>query len=115
MANKKNDETNTNDEAGATEGKTDQRFMKLNVPAGDPSGLEGEVKRVDYIRALWKTGDYTRGEIRKMVCDLGDDIAYQIVFQATKGQGAGKMADRGKKAEEAEEATEVATEESAAE
>lgn len=45
-----------------------------------------EVRRVDYIRDLAKTGKYTRSEIKTMVSEAqGQDVPYQIVFAATKG------------------------------
>lgn len=71
-------------EATAEKG-ADSRFKMLNVPTGHASGLSGEQKRVDVIRALANTGKYTRGEIKKQINELGDPIAYQIVFQATRG------------------------------
>jgi hypothetical protein len=80
--------------AAATEGN-DSRFVMLNVPEGDPSGLSGQQKRVDVIRALAKTGEWERGRIAKHISQLqGSKVAYQIVFQATRGIPNVKKAER---------------------
>jgi hypothetical protein len=79
--------------AAAAEG--DSRFIMLSVPTGDPSGLSGQQKRVDVIRALAKTGEWTRGDIAKHITKLqGTKVAYQIVFQATRGIPNVKKAER---------------------
>jgi hypothetical protein len=101
--------TTTTETAAATDGN-DNRFITLNVPEGDPSGLTGEQKRVDVIRALAKTGEWTRGDIAKHISKLqGVKVPYQIVFQATKGIANVKAAPRGDNAEAAP-AGEAATE-----
>ena len=45
-----------------------------------------EVARVDVIKDLWKDGEgITRGEIRKVLAEkYNHEVAYQIVFAATK-------------------------------
>lgn len=92
-------EDNTAPAAAATAEANDQRFITLNVPAGDPSGLEGNQKRVDVIRALANTGEWTRGDIAKHISTLqGTKVPYQIVFQATKGIANVKAAPRGEAA-----------------
>jgi hypothetical protein len=71
----------------------DSRFVMVNVPEGDPvtqlangALTAGPQKRVDYIRALAQTGEWERGAIKNRVNEISPDaqIAYQIVFQATK-------------------------------
>jgi hypothetical protein len=80
----------------------DQRFITLNVPEGDPSGLTGVQKRTDVIRTLAKTGEWTRGDIAKHISKLqGKKVPYQIVFQATRGIANVKAAPRGESAEAA--------------
>jgi hypothetical protein len=54
----------------------------------------GKVKsqpRAEFIREMWKTGNYDRGAITRMCRAFGQDpeMKYQIVFQATKGQEGG--------------------------
>ncbi len=78
-----------NEEAGATEAKVDKRSKMIIDPEGN------EVKRTDYIRKLWADGNMTRGEIRdhlKNECSAENgenEIAYQIVFAATKNLEGG--------------------------
>lgn len=85
----------TGGENAAASGGDDSRFIMLNVPEGDPSGLTGQQKRVDVIRALAKTGEWTRGDIAKHISKLqGVKVAYQIVFQATRGIPNVKKAER---------------------
>jgi hypothetical protein len=124
-----NQDSNTNNEsqdAGAASGTAaqgnanqaggdDNRFITITVPEGDPVTTLGENplkageqlalsagahKRVDYIRALAKTGEWTRGDIAKQVTKLqygtsGRKVPYQIVFQATRGIPNVKKAPRG--------------------
>ena len=55
------------------------------------SGKVKEQGRAEFIREMWKTGNYDRGAITKMCRVFGQDpeMKYQIVFQATKGQEGG--------------------------
>lgn len=117
-------ETTENSEAAAAEPKVDKRSKMITTPAGE------EVKRTDYIRSLWASKTMTRGEIRdhlKNECTAANgenDIAYQIVFAATKNLEGGpseadlqarkdaKAAEKASKAEDAEGA-ETAGDESA--
>lgn len=104
-------------EADSTESKSDSRHIMIDVPTGDPSGLSGSQKRVDVIRALAKTGEFTRGAIAKHITELqgGKKLAYQQVFQATRGIEGIPAAQRGKPAEEgASDSTEEVTEEAVA-
>lgn len=49
-----------------------------------------EVRRVDYIRDLWASGKFSRGEIRKKLKEEHNhEVPYQIIFQATKGKEGG--------------------------
>lgn len=82
----------------------DNRRILLNVPEGDPSGLSGQQPRADVIRALAATGNWERGAIAKHITSLqftpeqiaaGHKVAYQIVFQATKGMAGVKASPRG--------------------
>jgi hypothetical protein len=94
----------------ATEAKSgDSRFKMLDVPEGHASGLSGQQKRVDVIRAMAKTGQYTRGQIKTAINELGDPIAYQIVFQATRGIDNIPKAERKAKAEAPAESAAEAT------
>ena len=91
--------------------KVDKRHKKITVINED--GSTREVNRTDYIRELWAAGSMTRGEIRdhlKNECSADDganDIAYQIVFAATKDLAGGPSEaelQRRKAAKEAEKA-----------
>lgn len=82
----------------------DSRLIQLDVPAGDPSGLEGKQPRNAVIRALASTGNWTRGDIAKHITTLqypngNGKVPYQIVFQATKGIGNIKLVERAEKTE----------------
>jgi len=74
---------------------TDNRYVKVTVPEGNEAGIEpGEYKRVELIRKLADPENvrFTRGEIAAFLTKWsGQKVAYQIVFQATKG-GAGVKA-----------------------
>jgi hypothetical protein len=85
-----NSNANTDDTATAEAApKTDKRRIVLqeNAELGIPAGGE---PRADFIRRQWQSGQYTRREITDMVSKAqGEEIAYQIVFQATKGVEGG--------------------------
>lgn len=78
-------------EADATEkeAKADRRTKQITDPEGNV------IARTDYIRDLWKAGEMTRREIRDHLAtecsstDGGHDVAYQIVFAATKDVNGG--------------------------
>ena len=63
----------------------DENLKKLST------GRVKEQPRAEFIREMWKTGNYDRGAITKMCRAFGQDpeMKYQIVFQATKGQEGG--------------------------
>lgn len=96
------------DATAATEAApaADNRFIKVSIPEGHPSGLAaGEHKRIDVIRAMADTGNFTRGEIAAELTKLqGVKVAYQIVFQATKGHPKIKAAQKAEAAAPVEEA-----------
>ena len=103
--------------ADAGEAKADSRLIMLNVPTGHPvtslganplnsaeqlALAAGSHPRNAVIRALAKTGEWTRGDIAKEITKLqfpngGGKVAYQIVFQATRGITNVKAAQRGEK------------------
>lgn len=61
-----------------TKEKTDNRYVIIQLPDGS------EVKRIDYIQELFKSG-VSRSEITKKLSDIaGEKIPYQIVYAATK-------------------------------
>lgn len=84
--------------AAPAEPKTDKRHKMISVPVA-----EGEeprlVKRTDYIRELWATGNHDRSSIRDHInkeCTSDDEshvIAYQIVNAAVKDQAGGPSAE----------------------
>jgi len=63
------------------------------VDGNEVISLSGEKKdepRADFIRRAWGTRQYTRRQITNTVSKLqGEEIPYQIVFQATKGVEGG--------------------------
>lgn len=69
--------------------KVDKRQKTIITPAGDV------VKRTAYIRELWAGCEMTRSQIRDHLVkectseDGSNNIAYQIVFAATKGAEGG--------------------------
>jgi hypothetical protein len=69
--------------------KSDGRFKLVTNP------VTGEqVKRIDYIRELWKAGTHTRSAIAKHLTEIsGETVPYQIVFAATKGIPGGPVAE----------------------
>lgn len=82
-------EAPANTTSTSTTDASDERYKMITDPAS------GKVmRRVDFIRDLWKTGQYTRGEIAKKVTEIqGKKCLYQIVFAATKNIPGGKKAD----------------------
>jgi hypothetical protein len=107
--NSNTEEASATEAPATTEGaaaSADSRFKMLDVPEGHASGLSGRQKRVDVIRAMANTGQYTRGQIKTAINELGDPIAYQIVFQATRGiDNIPKAERKAKEAPAAEGAT----------
>jgi len=71
------------------------------------AGKTKEQGRADFIREMWKTGNYDRGTITRMCRAFGQDpeMKYQIVFQATKGQEGGPAPKAAAEAKPAETAT----------
>lgn len=70
--------------APVEENRVDERYKMVTLADGT------QVKRLDYIRKLWKEGKMSRGEIAKHLTDLtGKKVPYQIVFAATKGHAGG--------------------------
>ncbi len=102
--------------ATATEATADSRLIMIDVPAGHASGLSGKVARNEVMRALAKTGEWTRGEIAKEITTLqfpdgSKKVPYQIVYQATKNITETKMVQRETaEASPAPAATEAASE-----
>lgn len=71
------------DEAEAEAPAKGTRAIMLTLEDGTQIG------RAEFIRARWAEG-VSRSEIRKEVSELqGKEIAYQIIFQATKGHEGG--------------------------
>lgn len=96
--------------AAAAADSGDSRHVKLTLNA-EAAKAYGKtvgtiVNRVDFMRDLFKSQNFTRGEIRKLVNATKShgtkDIAYQIVFAATKGM-------KGKKSQTEVAATEGAS------
>lgn len=79
-------------EGEATEGKKGTNRILLDV--------DGEqVARTDYIRKRWAEGA-ARGVIRKEVSKLqGKEIAFQIIYAATKGVEGGPAKEEAESAE----------------
>lgn len=63
----------------------------VKAPRGIMLNVDGkETRRVDYIRSLWESKKYTRGEIRVKVSEIqGVQVPFQIIFAATKGLEGG--------------------------
>lgn len=97
-----------NDENGEAEVKVDKRSKMIITPDGE------EVKRTDYIRSLWAAGEMTRGEIRdhlKNECSAENgenEVAYQIVFAATKNLEGGPSEEELARRKEAKNAAKAA-------
>jgi hypothetical protein len=51
-----------------------------------------DTRRVDYIRDQWKAGQ-SRSQIKAKLKELGHEVPYQIVFQATKGIEGGPKSE----------------------
>jgi len=102
--------TETNAATEAAPATTDSRSVILTIPADHVSRPhlalgdgENTVKRQDYIKKLWASKQFTRGEIAKQLTELqGKPVPYQIVFQATKGLDGGKPKEAAPAAEPAE-------------
>lgn len=94
-----NDETTNTEAAGevAKAPKEDKRSKLITVPDG--AGGTRQVKRTEYIRELWASGNYDRSAIRDHLrdeCTSEDgshDIVYQIVNAAVKDQEGGPSAE----------------------
>lgn len=85
MAKSNKDAEGVTDTAETEAPKQDKRRIVLpeNAELGIPAGGE---PRADFIRRQWATKQYTRREITDMVSKAqGTEVAYQIIFQATKG------------------------------
>lgn len=83
-------EAETNPEANAAaETEKASRGIMLTLEDGST------VRRLDYIRELWASKQYTRGEIKTKVIELGGkEIPYQIIFSATKGLEGGRVVEK---------------------
>jgi|GEM_PF-6206561 len=105
MARKKTPEAEASEveaEAEAPAEKKSRAIMLTHPETGE------EVRRLDYIRELWVTGEYTRGEIARHLSEISNKpVAYQIVFQATKGLAGGPVRQRKAPEAEAPEAPEA--------
>lgn len=89
----KNTEVATDTAVAESTATPDSRLIMLDVPAGhavttlgEHALAAGKHPRNAVIRAFARTGEYDRGSIAKIISELqGVKVAYQIVFQATKG------------------------------
>lgn len=83
--------------AEAAAPKEDKRSKLITVPDGE--GGTRQVKRTEYIRELWASGNYDRSAIRDHLrddCTSEDgshDVKYQIVNAAVKDQDGGPNAE----------------------
>lgn len=93
---------NTDTAEKAPKGEKGTRAVMITNEAGE------QVKRLDYIRERWATKTVTRAQIKEEVSKLGGkEIAYQIVFAATKGiEGGPDKVEKAPKAETVEGAAE---------